>query len=40
MIRSLDFVVEITGPLKAQFAESDRLEAEIKVNLAGLGYHV
>ncbi|MGI9279911.1 MAG: type I restriction-modification system subunit M [Endozoicomonas sp.] len=30
----------LTGQLKEQFAESDRLEAEIKVNLAGLGYHV
>ena len=28
----------LTGLLKTQFAESDRLEAEIKKNLAGLGY--
>lgn len=26
--------------LKEQFSESDRLEAEIKKNLAGLGYEV
>jgi len=27
-----------TGPLKNQFEQSDQLEAEIKKNLAGLGY--
>ena len=31
-------MARLTGLLKTQFAESDRLEAEIKVNLAGLGY--
>ncbi|MTI11819.1 class I SAM-dependent DNA methyltransferase [Sansalvadorimonas verongulae] len=33
-------MARLTGQLKEQFAESDRLEAEIKVNLAGLGYDV
>lgn len=28
----------LTAKLKVQFEESDRLEAEIKKNLAGLGY--
>jgi len=31
-------MARLTGQLKAQFEESDRLEAEIKKNLAGLGY--
>lgn len=31
-------MARLTGQLKAQFKESDRLEAEIKKNLAGLGY--
>ncbi len=31
-------MARLTGQLKAQFAESDRLEGEIKKNLAGLGY--
>ena len=30
----------LTGTLKEQFAESDRLEAEIKTNLAGFGFDV
>lgn len=30
----------LTGQLKIQFEESDRLEAEIKKNLAGLGFNV
>lgn len=30
----------LTAKLKVQFAESDRLEAEIKKNLAGLGYEL
>ncbi|WP_018293661.1 type I restriction-modification system subunit M [Mariprofundus ferrooxydans] len=30
----------LTGQLRAQFAESDRLETEIKKNLAGLGFDV
>ncbi|CAA0123054.1 putative type I restriction enzymeP M protein [BD1-7 clade bacterium] len=33
-------MARLTGQLKTQFAESDRLEAEIKMNLAGLGYDV
>ena len=33
-----DKMARLTGQLKAQFEESDRLEAEIKKNLAGLGY--
>ena len=31
-------MARLTGQLKIQFEESDRLEAEIKKNLAGLGY--
>ena len=31
-------MARLTGQLKTQFKESDRLEAEIKKNLAGLGY--
>lgn len=31
-------MARLTGQLKEQFAESDRLEAEIMKNLAGLGY--
>jgi type I restriction enzyme M protein len=31
-------VARLTGQLREQFAESDRLEAEIKRNLGGLGY--
>jgi len=31
-------MARLTEQLKAQFAESDRLEAEIKRNLGGLGY--
>ena len=31
-------MVRLTGQLQEQFAESDRLEAEIKRNLGGLGY--
>lgn len=31
-------MARLTAQLKTQFAESDRLEAEIKKNLAGLGY--
>jgi len=31
-------MARLTGQLKTQFEESDRLEAEIKKNLAGLGY--
>lgn len=31
-------MARLTSTLKEQFAESDRLEAEIKKNLAGLGY--
>jgi type I restriction enzyme M protein len=30
----------LTAKLAEQFAESDRLEAEIKKNLAGLGYEL
>tara|TARA_R110002094_G_scaffold209215_1_gene179674 strand:+ start:30 stop:293 length:264 start_codon:yes stop_codon:yes gene_type:complete len=33
-------MTRLTGQLKAQFEESDRLEAEIKRNLGGLGYEV
>lgn len=33
-------MARLTGQLKAQFKESDRLEAEIKKNLAGLGFDV
>lgn len=33
-----DKMARLTGTLKEQFAESDRLEAEIKRNLVGLGY--
>jgi len=28
----------LTGQLRSQFEEADRLEGEIKKNLAGLGY--
>lgn len=35
-----DKMTRLTSTLKEQFAESDRLEAEIKNNLAGLGYDV
>jgi len=33
-------MTRLTAQLKTQFAESDRLEAEIKKNLAGLGYEL
>lgn len=33
-------MARLTGQLKGQFEESDRLEAEIKKNLAGLGYEL
>lgn len=33
-------MIRLTSQLKEQFAESDRLEAEIKTNLAGLGYEL
>lgn len=33
-------MARLTSQLKAQFAESDKLEAQIKKNLAGLGYDV
>jgi len=33
-------MARLTGQLKTQFEESDRLEAEIKKNLVGLGYDV
>jgi len=33
-------MARLTGQLKGQFEESDRLEAEIKKNLAGLGFDV
>ncbi|HUH57444.1 MAG TPA: N-6 DNA methylase, partial [Pseudomonadales bacterium] len=33
-----DKMARLTSTLKEQFAESSRLEAEIKKNLAGLGY--
>jgi len=35
-----DKMVRLTAQLKVQFAESDRLEGEIKKNLAGLGYEL
>ena len=35
-----DKMVRLTQQLSAQFAESDRLEAEIKRNLGGLGYEL
>ncbi len=35
-----DKMARLTGQLKTQFKESDRLEAEIKKNLAGLGFNV
>jgi len=35
-----DKMARFTAQLKTQFEESDRLEAEIKQNLAGLGYDV
>ena len=35
-----DKMARLTATLKTQFAESDRLEAEIKKNLAGLGYEL
>ena len=35
-----DKMARLTGQLKTQFIESDRLEAEIKVNLTGLGYEL
>ena len=35
-----DKMARLTAQLKTQFEESDRLEAEIKQNLAGLGYDV
>ena len=33
-------MARLTGQLKTQFEESDRLEGEIKKNLAGLGYDI
>ncbi|MFY0991141.1 type I restriction-modification system subunit M [Halomonas sp. C05BenzN] len=33
-------MARLTGQLREQFAESDRLEAEIKRNLGGLGYDI
>jgi type I restriction enzyme M protein len=33
-------MARLTGQLKTQFEDSDRLEAEIKKNLAGLGFNV
>jgi len=33
-------MARLTGQLKTQFEESDRLEGEINKNLAGLGYDV
>jgi len=33
-----DFVMGLTGRLRKQFADSDRLEVEIKRNLRRLGY--
>lgn len=33
-------MARLTTQLKTQFEESDRLEAEIKNNLAGLGFDV
>ncbi|MCW8127607.1 type I restriction-modification system subunit M [Microbulbifer halophilus] len=35
-----DKMARLTGQLKAQFAESERLEVEIKRNLGGLGYEL
>jgi len=35
-----DKMARLTGQLKSQFEESDRLEVEIKKNLAGLGFDV
>jgi type I restriction enzyme M protein len=35
-----DKMARLTAQLKTQFEESDRLEAEIKKNLVGLGYDV
>ncbi len=35
-----DKMARLTAQLKAQFEESDRLEAEIKKNLKGLGYDI
>jgi type I restriction enzyme M protein len=35
-----DKMARLTATLKTQFEESDRLEAEIKKNLAGLGYDI
>lgn len=34
----VDKMARLTGQLREQFAESDRIEAEIKRNLGGLGY--
>jgi type I restriction enzyme M protein len=31
-------MARLTGQLRSQFEEADRLEGEIKKNLAGLGY--
>jgi len=36
----VDKMARLTATLKTQFEESDRLEAEIKKNLAGLGFDV
>jgi type I restriction enzyme M protein len=33
-------MVTFTSQLKAKFEESDKLEGEIRKNLAGLGYEV
>ncbi len=33
-------MARLTGQLREQFAASDRLEAEIKRNLGGLGYEL
>ncbi len=33
-------MARLTAQFKTQFAESSRLEAEIKKNLAGLGYEL
>ena len=35
-----DKMTRLTAQLKEQFEQSDHLEAEIKKNLAGLGYEV
>jgi len=35
-----DKMARLTGQLKTQFKQSDKLEAEIKKNLAGLGYEL